>query len=93
MVAPNYAATRSALAKQMGLGRKSKEPVLQPARRRRKPQRNRAAITQSAIGGRAPGASLLAIANRALRLRRLFGKAVSYRGARKIRSIVMRFEQ
>ena len=36
MVAPNYAATRSALAKQMGLGRKSKEPVLQPARGRRK---------------------------------------------------------
>ncbi|PRD44725.1 MucR family transcriptional regulator [Phyllobacterium phragmitis] len=27
MVAPNYAATRSALAKRMGLGRKAKDPV------------------------------------------------------------------
>jgi predicted transcriptional regulator len=36
MVAPTYAATRSALAKQMGLGRKSKKPVSQPARGRRK---------------------------------------------------------
>jgi len=31
MVAPNYAAARSALAKSMGLGRKAKEPV-RPAR-------------------------------------------------------------
>ncbi|NGO54458.1 MucR family transcriptional regulator [Allomesorhizobium camelthorni] len=36
MVAPNYAATRSALAKQMGLGRKSQKPGSQPARGRRK---------------------------------------------------------
>ncbi|MES0076695.1 MucR family transcriptional regulator [Mesorhizobium sp. M0058] len=34
MVAPNYAAARSALAKTMGLGRKPKEP--QPAKRTRK---------------------------------------------------------
>lgn len=36
MVASNYAATRSALAKKMGLGRKSKKPVSQPARGRRR---------------------------------------------------------
>ena len=37
MVAPNYAATRSALAKTMGLGRKPKEPEkLAPAKRTRK---------------------------------------------------------
>ncbi|NGO55455.1 MucR family transcriptional regulator [Allomesorhizobium camelthorni] len=36
MVAPNYAATRSALAKKIGLGRISRKPVSQPARGRRK---------------------------------------------------------
>ncbi|KQU86257.1 MucR family transcriptional regulator [Mesorhizobium sp. Root102] len=38
MVAPNYAASRSALAKTMGLGRKPKEPETppQPAKRTRK---------------------------------------------------------
>jgi predicted transcriptional regulator len=36
MVAPNYAAARSALAKKMGLGRKSQKPAAQPARGRRK---------------------------------------------------------
>jgi predicted transcriptional regulator len=36
MVAPNYAATRSALAKQMGLGRKSQKSISQPVRGRRK---------------------------------------------------------
>ncbi|TJW45415.1 MAG: MucR family transcriptional regulator, partial [Mesorhizobium sp.] len=39
MVAPNYAATRSALAKTMGLGRKPKEPEAPapaPAKRTRK---------------------------------------------------------
>lgn len=37
MVAPNYAATRSALAKTMGLGRKPKEPETPaPAKRTRK---------------------------------------------------------
>ncbi|WP_432284847.1 MucR family transcriptional regulator [Aminobacter sp. BA135] len=37
MVAPNYAAARSALAKTMGLGRKPKEPeTLAPAKRARK---------------------------------------------------------
>ena len=38
MVAPNYAASRSALAKTMGLGRKRKEPETppQPAKRTRK---------------------------------------------------------
>jgi predicted transcriptional regulator len=35
MVAPNYAAARSALAKTMGLGRKAKEPE-KPAKRSRK---------------------------------------------------------
>jgi predicted transcriptional regulator len=34
MVAPNYAAARSALARSMGLGRKAKEPV-KPARNKR----------------------------------------------------------
>jgi len=36
MVAPNYAAARSALAKKMGLGRKPERPVSQPSRGRRK---------------------------------------------------------
>jgi predicted transcriptional regulator len=36
MVAPNYAAARSALAKKMGLGRKSKNPAPPPSRGRRK---------------------------------------------------------
>ena len=36
MVAPNYAAARSALAKKMGLGRKSKKPAPPPSRSRRK---------------------------------------------------------
>lgn len=36
MVAPNYAATRSALAKSMGLGRKAKEPEPMPVKRGRK---------------------------------------------------------
>ncbi|TIU36391.1 MAG: MucR family transcriptional regulator, partial [Mesorhizobium sp.] len=39
MVAPNYAAARSALAKTMGLGRKPKEPeapATAPAKRTRK---------------------------------------------------------
>ncbi|WP_192384273.1 MucR family transcriptional regulator [Mesorhizobium silamurunense] len=36
MVAPNYAATRSALAKTMGLGRKPKEPETELAKRTRK---------------------------------------------------------
>ncbi|RWL74859.1 MAG: MucR family transcriptional regulator [Mesorhizobium sp.] len=36
MVAPAYAATRSALAKKMGLGRKSQQSGAQPARGRRK---------------------------------------------------------
>ena len=36
MVAPNYAAARSALAKKMGLGRKSKKPAPPPSRGRRK---------------------------------------------------------
>ncbi len=36
MVAPTYAATRSALAKKMGLGRKSQQSGSQPARGRRK---------------------------------------------------------
>ena len=36
MVAPNYAATRSALAKSMGLGRKAKEVVPAPAKRGRR---------------------------------------------------------
>jgi predicted transcriptional regulator len=36
MVAPNYAAARSALAKKIGLGRKSQKPVSLPARARRK---------------------------------------------------------
>ena len=36
MVAPNYAAARSALAKKMGLGRKSKKPIPPPSRGRRK---------------------------------------------------------
>jgi len=36
MVAPNYAAARSALAKKMGLGRKSKNPAPSPSRGRRK---------------------------------------------------------
>lgn len=35
MVAPNYAATRSAMAKSMGLGRKTQEPA-KPARRKGK---------------------------------------------------------
>jgi predicted transcriptional regulator len=41
MVAPNYSAARSALAKTMGLGRKPKtqpEPVIAPAKRGRKPK-------------------------------------------------------
>jgi predicted transcriptional regulator len=41
MVAPNYAAARSELAKQMGLGRKpsaAPEPVAAPAKRGRKPK-------------------------------------------------------
>ena len=41
MVAPGYAATRSALAKEMGLGRKPKvqpEPVAAPVKRGRKPR-------------------------------------------------------
>ncbi len=33
MVAPNYAATRSALAKTMGLGRKNDEPVVEPPKK------------------------------------------------------------
>lgn len=33
MVAPNYAAARSALAKQMGFGRKAKTPAKKPGRR------------------------------------------------------------
>ncbi|UVK48544.1 MucR family transcriptional regulator (plasmid) [Mesorhizobium sp. AR07] len=36
MVAPNYAAARSALAKTMGLGRKPKEPETEPAKTRKK---------------------------------------------------------
>ena len=36
MVAPNYAATRSALAKSMGLGRKRQEAKAAPAKRTRK---------------------------------------------------------
>jgi predicted transcriptional regulator len=36
MVAPTYAATRSALAKKIGLGRKSQQSGSQPARGRRK---------------------------------------------------------
>jgi len=36
MVAPNYAAACSALAKKMGLGRKSKKPAPPPSRGRRK---------------------------------------------------------
>ena len=36
IVAPNYAAARSALAKKIGLGRKSKMPASQPTRGRRK---------------------------------------------------------
>lgn len=36
MVAPGYAATRSALAKEIGLGRKAKEPTPPPAKRGRK---------------------------------------------------------
>ena len=36
MVAPNYAAIRSALAKQMGLGRKSQKAGSSPPRGRRK---------------------------------------------------------
>ena len=36
MVAPNYAAARSDLAKRMGLGRKAKEPEAAPAKRGRK---------------------------------------------------------
>lgn len=41
MVAPNYAAARSSLAKKMGLGRKAKAeiaPVAAPAKRGRKPK-------------------------------------------------------
>lgn len=36
IVAPNYAAARSEMAKKIGLGRKSKVPASQPARGRRK---------------------------------------------------------
>ena len=35
MVAPNYAAVRSALAKSIGLGRKKAEPVPEPVRKKR----------------------------------------------------------
>lgn len=38
MVAPNYAATRSNLAKQMGLGQPHKKPSEPPKRRGRKPK-------------------------------------------------------
>ena len=38
MVAPNYAAARSALAKKMGLGRKPKAEPVAPAKRGRKPK-------------------------------------------------------
>ena len=43
MVAPNYAASRSELAKKMGLGRKPAEAAAQPKRRGGRPRREQAA--------------------------------------------------
>ncbi|MDX8494707.1 MucR family transcriptional regulator [Mesorhizobium sp. VK22B] len=47
MVAPNYAAARSALAKAAGLGRKPSEPIAEPKQKRA--TRTAAATTKSAV--------------------------------------------